>query len=146
MLVNNILRHFKRHLHLKCSVVHQQLHVIQNTAHRPSTPVSYTTGRVKRKISCSGANCSNTHNIISSIAPYEFNVILRTTMDEFNVLYVLFVIYLICPITQGIAHNKQLNVSYLIFGEFQFLKSFIPSYSSSNNDDNDVNNTRNNFK
>ena len=35
---------------------------------------------------CSGANCSNTHNIISSMAPHEFNVILRTTMDEFNVL------------------------------------------------------------
>ena len=30
-------RHFKRHLHLKWPVVHQQLHVIRNTAHRPST-------------------------------------------------------------------------------------------------------------
>ena len=34
----------------------------------------------------SGVNCSNTHNIISSMAPHEFNVILRTTTDEFNVL------------------------------------------------------------
>ena len=32
---------------------------------------------------CSGANCSNTHNINSSMAPHEFNV-LRTTTDEFN--------------------------------------------------------------
>ena len=35
---------------------------------------------------CSGANCSNTHNIISSMAPHKFNVVLRTTTDEFNVL------------------------------------------------------------
>ena len=40
----------------------------------------------KEKHLCSGANCSNTHNIISSMAPHEFNVILRTTTDEFNVL------------------------------------------------------------
>ena len=42
---NNITlhyRHFKRHLHLKWPVVHQQLHVIRNTAHRPSTQASYT--------------------------------------------------------------------------------------------------------
>ena len=35
-------------------VVHQQIHVIRNTAHRPSTQASYTSSRVrpKRKISC----------------------------------------------------------------------------------------------
>ena len=35
-------------------MVHQQLHVIRNTAHRPSTQASYTASRVqpKRKISC----------------------------------------------------------------------------------------------
>ena len=70
-------------------MVHQQLHVIQNTAHRPSTQASYTASRVRPKEEnqlCSGANCSNTHNIISSMAPHEFNVILRTTTDEFNVI------------------------------------------------------------
>ena len=47
-------QHFKRHLHLKWPVVHQQLHVIQNTAHRPSTQASYTATLVwpKKKISC----------------------------------------------------------------------------------------------
>ena len=62
-------------------MVHQQLHVIQNTAHRPSTQASYTASRIrpkKEKHLCSGANCSNTHNIISSMAPHEFNVIPRT--------------------------------------------------------------------
>ena len=42
-------RHFKRHPHLKWSVVHQQLHVIRNTAHRPSTQASYTASRVRPK-------------------------------------------------------------------------------------------------
>ena len=82
-------RHIKRHLHLKWPVVHQQLHVIQNTVHRPSTQASYTASRVrpKRKISCAVvSNCSKTHNIFSSMAPHEFSVILRTTTDEFNVL------------------------------------------------------------
>ena len=48
--------------------VHQQSHVIWNTAHRPRTQASYTAGRVSinqnKKLSCSVANCSNTHNII----------------------------------------------------------------------------------
>ena len=41
--------HFKRHLHLKWPVVHQQLHVIRNTAHRPSTQASYTASQVRPK-------------------------------------------------------------------------------------------------
>ena len=54
----------------------------------------YTASRVRpnRKISCAAAQFaatqidSNTHNIISSMAPHEFNVVLRTCMDEFNVI------------------------------------------------------------
>ena len=42
-------RHFKRHLHLKWPEVHPQLHVIRNTAHRPSMQASYTAGRVRPK-------------------------------------------------------------------------------------------------
>ena len=55
-------RHFKRHLHLQWPVVHQQLHVIRNTAHRPSTQASYTASRVrpKRKISCAVAQIAAT--------------------------------------------------------------------------------------
>ena len=55
-------RHFKCHLHLKWPVVHQQLHVIRNTAHRPSTQASYTASRVrpKRKISCAAAQIAAT--------------------------------------------------------------------------------------
>ena len=58
-------RHFKRHLHLKWPVVHQQLHVIQNTAHRPSMQASYTASRVrpKRKISCAAAQIAATLTI-----------------------------------------------------------------------------------
>ena len=58
-------RHFKRHLHLKLPVVHQQLHVIRNTAHRPSTQASYTASRVrpKRKISCAAAQIAATLTI-----------------------------------------------------------------------------------
>ena len=58
-------RHFKRHLHLKWPVVHQQLHVIRNTAHRPSTQASYTASRVrpKRKISCAAAQIAATLTI-----------------------------------------------------------------------------------
>ena len=54
-------RHFKRHLHLKWPVVHQQLHAIRNTAHRPSTQASYTASRVrpKRKISCAAAQIAS---------------------------------------------------------------------------------------
>ena len=50
-------RHFKCYLHLKWPVVHQQLHVIWNTAHRPSMQASYTASRVrpKGKISCAAA-------------------------------------------------------------------------------------------
>ena len=67
--LNNLLhyiklhyRHFKRHLHLKWPVLHQQLHVIQNTAHRPSTQASYTASRVrpKRKISCAAEQIAAT--------------------------------------------------------------------------------------
>ena len=49
-------------LHLKWPVVHQQLHVIRNTAHRPSTQASYTASRVrpKRKISCAAAQIAAT--------------------------------------------------------------------------------------
>ena len=56
-------RHFKRHLHLKWPVVHQQLHVIRNTAHGPSTQASYTASRVrpKSKISCAAAQIAATH-------------------------------------------------------------------------------------
>ena len=52
----------KRHLHLKWPVVHQQLHVIRNTAYRPSTQASYTASRVrpKRKISCAAAQIAAT--------------------------------------------------------------------------------------
>ena len=80
--------HFKRQLHLKWPVVHQQLHVIRNTAHRPSTQASYTASRVrpKRGISSAAAQVAATHNIIPSMAPHEFNIILRTTTDVFNVL------------------------------------------------------------
>ena len=55
-------RHFKCHLHLKWPVVHQQLHVIRNTAHRPSTQASYTASRVrpKRKISCAAVQIAAT--------------------------------------------------------------------------------------
>ena len=58
-------RHFKRHLHLKWPVVHQQLHVIRNTAHRPSTQASYTASlvRPKRKISCAAAQIAATLTI-----------------------------------------------------------------------------------
>ena len=58
-------RHFKHHLHLKWPVVHQQLHVIRNTAHRPSTQASYTASRVrpKRKISCAAAQIAATLTI-----------------------------------------------------------------------------------
>ena len=57
--------HFKHHLHLKWPVVHQQLHVIRNTAHRPSTQASYTASRVrpKRKISCAAAQIAATLTI-----------------------------------------------------------------------------------
>ena len=48
-------RHFKRHIHLKWPVVHQQLHVIRNTAHRRSTQASYTASRVQPKMKISGA-------------------------------------------------------------------------------------------
>ena len=58
-------RHFKRHLHLKWPVVHQQLHVIRNTAHRPSTQASYTVSRVRpnRKISRAVAQIAATLTI-----------------------------------------------------------------------------------
>ena len=89
-------RHFKRHLHLKWPVVHQQLHVIPNTAHRPSSQASsYTASRVrpKRKISCAEAQIAATQ-IAATLAisfprwrPHEFNVVLRTTTDKFNVIY-----------------------------------------------------------
>ena len=57
--------YFKRHLHLKGPVVHQQLHVIRNTAHRPSTQASYTISQVrpKRKISCAAAQIAATLTI-----------------------------------------------------------------------------------
>ena len=76
-------QHFKCHLHLKWwPVVHQQLHVIRNTAHPPSTQASYTASRVrpKRKISCAAAQIAETQIAatlticISSVAPHEFNV------------------------------------------------------------------------
>ena len=55
-------RHFKCHLHLKWPVVHQQLHVMRNTAHRPSMQASYTASRIrpKRKISCAAAQIAAT--------------------------------------------------------------------------------------
>ena len=45
--------------------MHQQLHVIRNTAHRPSTQASYTASRVrpKRKISCAAAQIAATLTI-----------------------------------------------------------------------------------
>ena len=63
-------RHFKRHLHLKWPVVHQQLHVIRNTAHRPSTQASYSASRVRpgRKISCAVAQIAATLTISISIS------------------------------------------------------------------------------
>ena len=50
---------------LKWPVVHQQLHVIRNTAHRPSTQASYTASwvRPKRKISCAAAQIAATLTI-----------------------------------------------------------------------------------
>ena len=69
------------------------LYEIQPTncpAHRLDTQqVGYTTKKENKLCSgadCSNADCSNTHNIISSMAPHEFNVVLRTTTDEFNVI------------------------------------------------------------
>ena len=60
------------------------LYEIQPTGPLPATQhVGYDK---KENQLCSGANCSNTHNIISSMAPHEFNVVLRTTTDKFNVL------------------------------------------------------------
>ena len=58
-------RHFKCHLHLKWPVVHQQLHVIRNIAHWPSTQASYTASwvRPKRKISCAAAQIAATLTI-----------------------------------------------------------------------------------
>ena len=46
-------------------MVHQQIYVIQNTAHRPSTQASYTASRVrpKRKISCAAARIAATLTI-----------------------------------------------------------------------------------
>ena len=64
-------RHFERHLQLKWPVVHQQLHVIRNTApHRPSTQASYTASRVrpKRKISCAAAQIAATQIAAAQIA------------------------------------------------------------------------------
>ena len=51
--------------HLKWPVVHKQLHVIRNTAHRPSTQASYTASRVrlKWKISCAAAQIAATPTI-----------------------------------------------------------------------------------
>ena len=72
MLIINYItlhyQHFKRHLHLKWPVVHQQLHVIRNTAHRPSTQASYTASRVrpKRKISCAAAQIAELCRPVSS--------------------------------------------------------------------------------
>ena len=45
-------------------MVHQQLHVIRNTAHRPSTQASYRARRVrpKGKISCVAAQIAATYN------------------------------------------------------------------------------------
>ena len=87
-------RHFKCHLHLtsRASTI---IHVIRNTAHRPSLQASYTASRVrpKRKISCAAAQIAATQiaatltiYIISSMAPHAFYVVLRTTLDEFNVI------------------------------------------------------------
>ena len=58
-------QHFKLHLHLKWLVLHQQLHVIRNTAHRPNTQASYTASRVrpKGKISCAAAQIAATLTI-----------------------------------------------------------------------------------
>ena len=46
-------------------MVHQQSHVIQNTAHRPSTQAGYTASRLrpKRKISCAAAQIAATLTI-----------------------------------------------------------------------------------
>ena len=77
-------RHFKRHLRLKkWPVVHQQLHVIQNTANRPNTQASYI------------ANCYTATQQIAATLTISFprwrHMCLasywgRTTTDEFNVL------------------------------------------------------------
>ena len=55
-------RHFKRHVHLKWPVMHQQLHVMRNTAHQSSTQASNTASQVrpKRKISCAAAQIAAT--------------------------------------------------------------------------------------
>ena len=67
--------------------MHQQLvHVMRNTAQQASYVRSRAGIRTKRKISCGGTNCSNTHNIISLMAPHEISVIPRATTDEFKVL------------------------------------------------------------
>ena len=56
---------FQTPLTPKWPVVYQQLHVIRNTAHRPSTQASYTASRVrpKRKISCAAAQIAATLTI-----------------------------------------------------------------------------------
>ena len=53
------------HILLWHPMVHQQIHVIRNTAHRPSTQASYTASRVRliRKISCAVAQIAATLTI-----------------------------------------------------------------------------------
>ena len=77
-------QHFKRHLHLKDQwcINNYMLYEIQPTG--PARRLA--TQQVGYDQKGKSAVCSNTHNIISSMAPHEFNVVPRTTTDEFNVL------------------------------------------------------------
>ena len=107
-------------------MVHRPLHVIRNTAYRPSTQASYTAGRLrpKKKTSCGDAYRSNTHNIISLMAPHDFSVKLRTT-DEFWDYYIIWGTLWNsackmsgrhnCVWTSHTSLNTILELSYIIF-------------------------------
>ena len=62
---------------------------IQNTARRSShglatQQVGYNQ---TKEINSGSANCNHTHNIISLLVPDVFNVIFKTTVDEFNLIH-----------------------------------------------------------
>ena len=67
----------------------------------------------KGKLAVNGANCSNIHNIISSMAPHEFNVILRTTTDEFNILPRTFHLYIRFNLNLLQQHSLDIENCYL---------------------------------
>ena len=62
-------------LHFKVQTPLHQLYKIQPTGPAGRLATQQVGYDPKRKISCSGANCSNTHHIVSMMAPHEFSVI-----------------------------------------------------------------------